>query len=443
MARLNVRNETEKQYTHEGARAYDHLTAEQKLRRSVMSCFLWENEFYEDGVSIADRIVENARLIPAEKLAQLAVEIRTQANLRHVPLLLLDVLSERAKENPGLVSKTIEQVISRPDELAEFLAVYWRNGRKTVSHQIRKGLAAAFGKFNEYSLAKYDRDGAIKLRDVMRIVHPKPKDEVQSALFKKVLDRTLTTPDTWEVALSGGADKKETFERLLKEGKLGYFALLRNLRNMIQAGVDRDLVNEAILARKNGAEKVLPFRYVAAAKYAPLYEPSLDQALIASVDQIKKFKGRTGILVDVSGSMNHQLSAKSELTRMDAAAALAAIFPADLKDLEIVTFSYQNVDVPARRGMAGIESIRNSQVHGGTMLGNAVNYMNRRNLDRLIVITDEQSHERVEAPNTKRAYMINVASNRNGVGYGNGWVHIDGFSERIFDYIHEYENSVD
>lgn len=440
MAKLNVPQRAVRKYTHEGAPAALHLTAEQNLRRSVMSCLLWEKEFYEDGVTIADRIVENARLVPVEKLAQLAVEVRKEANLRHVPLLLLDVLSERAKENPALVSSTIEQVISRPDELSEFLAVYWRNGRKTVSHQIRKGLAAAFGKFSEYSLAKYDRDGAIKLRDVMRIVHPKPKDAAQSELFKKVLDRTLKTPDTWEVALSGGADKKETFERLLREGKLGYFALLRNLRNMVAAGVDSNLVNEAILARK-GAEKVLPFRYIAAAKHALQYEPALDQALIASVAETEKFTGKTGVLIDVSGSMNYQLSAKSELTRMDAAAALAAIFPADLKDISIVTFSYRNVEVPSRRGMAGIEAIVNSQSHGGTQLGSAVNYMNAEDFDRLVVITDEQSHDKVEKPNAKFAYMINVASNRNGVGYDNGWVHIDGFSERIFDYMREYENN--
>ena len=107
---------------------------------------------------------------------------------------------------------------------------------------MRKGLARAIAKFDEYELAKYDRDSAVKLRDVLRLVRPTPKDEAQSALWKRVKERTLTMPDTWEVALSGGADKKATFERLLRERKLGYLALLRNLRNMVQAGVDVDLV---------------------------------------------------------------------------------------------------------------------------------------------------------------------------------------------------------
>jgi hypothetical protein len=59
----------------------------------------------------------------------------------------------------------------------------------------------------------------------------------------------------------------------------------------------------------------------------------------------------------------------------------------------------------------------------------------RCRLDRLIVVTDEQSHDPV--PQLK-GYMINVASNQNGVGYGQ-WVHIDGWSDKVLDYIVKYE----
>lgn len=59
--------------------------------------------------------------------------------------------------------------------------------------------------------------------------------------------------------------------------------------------------------------------------------------------------------------------------------------------------------------------------------------------DRLIVVTDEQSHDSVPAPTAGRSYVINVASYKNGVGYRNGWVHIDGFSEGTIKFIHAYE----
>ena len=416
--------------THEGAPAAV-ITAEQALRRSVLSCLLWENEFYEDGQSIADRIAALSIEVTPQVLADLAVEARERFNLRHAPLMLLVGL---VRHGGSLVAPTIERVIQRADDLTEFVAIYWRNGKRPFSKQMKRGLAAAFAKFDAYQLAKYDRDGPVKLRDVLFLIHAKPADEAQAALWKGVADRTLASPDTWEVALSGGADKKATFERLLAERKLGYLALLRNLRNMDQAGVDAALVTEAILARR-GAHRVLPFRYVAAARAAPRYERWLDEALMETVLQGPVFDGRTVVLVDVSGSMDWRLSAKSDLSRLDAAATLASVIPGDVR---VFTFSNEVVEVPARRGMAGVDAVVRSQPHGGTLLGNAVKHVNRLPHDRLIVITDEQSHDAVPDPKAAKAYMVNVASTRNGVGYGK-WTHIDGFSEAVLTYIREAE----
>ena len=302
--------------------------------------------------------------------------------------------------------------------------------------QMRKGLARAFAKFDAYALAKYDRDSAVKLRDVLRLVRPTPMDAEQSALWKGVKDRNLQAPDTWEVALSSGADKKQTFERLLRDGKLGYLALLRNLRNMADAGVGGTLVRQAIVARKGGAQRVLPFRYVAAARAAPQYEAAIDQALQAAIADLRPLPGRTIVLIDVSGSMDYRLSRKSDMKRIDAAAALGAIVPGAIR---LFTFSNDLVEVPPRRGMAGVDVIVRSQPHGGTYLGGALDKIYRLAHDRLIVVTDEQSHDRVPEPVAKRSYMINVGSYKNGVGYGR-WTHIDGFSEAVLRFIAELED---
>ena len=76
-----------------------------------------------------------------------------------------------------------------------------------------------------------------------------------------------------------------------------------------------------------------------------------------------------------------------------------------------------------------------SQPHGGTLLGKAL--CAQRAYDRLIVITDEQAHDQVPAPRG-RGYVVNVASYKNGVGYGE-WMHIDGWSEAVIEYIRELE----
>src|SRR5580698_9688795 len=186
--------------THEGAPAAI-LTPEQSLRRSVLACMLWENEFYEDGVAIAGRIRELVPKVAAEKVAALAVEARTTMKLRHAPLFLVREMARHATHR-GLVAETLVRVIQRADELSEFVAVYWAEGRRPLSAQVKKGLAAAFVRFDEYSLAKYDRAGAVRLRDVLFLSHAKPVDAEQAALWKRLIAGELVTPDTWDVALS-------------------------------------------------------------------------------------------------------------------------------------------------------------------------------------------------------------------------------------------------
>lgn len=421
------------QRTHEGAPSR-RISPEMMLRRSVLSCLLWESEAYEDGESIAKRISDYSQKVSKEFLMQLAVEARKIHGLRHVPLLLLTELVKIGGEG---VKGTIAQVISRPDEMSELLAIYWKDGKKPLDKQLQRGLALAFVKFSEYQLAKYNRDNQVKLRDVMFMCHPKPKNDQQVQLFKRLADQELQTPDTWEVELSAGKNKKEVFERLIKENKLGYLALLRNLRNMSDAECDPDIIRNAILARK-GADLVFPFRYVAAARHAPRFEKQLDEALQATIKELPALDGRTGVLVDVSGSMDWRMSNKSDMNRIDAASALASIVNAE--DLRVFSFSEKVVEVPARRGMAGVDAIHKSQSHLGTRLGEAIKVMNKEKFDRLIVITDEQSSGPVPNPVAPKSYMINVASNRNGVGYGD-WIHLDGFSEGILKFIHEIEKA--
>jgi hypothetical protein len=437
MARINRGAGGSGPRTHEGGPAVQPRNALAALRRSVCSCLLWEDEFYEDGESIAKRIRELALKCDPQDVMNLAVEARTQMGLRHAPLWLILSLFGRGKVD-GLRG-AVTSVINRVDEIPELIAMYWKDGRKPLPRALIRGIMDAWPKFDEYQLAKYNRDSTVKLKDALRITHPKPKTPEQKDLWDRLNKGELKTPDTWEVALSGGADKKEAFTRLLTEGKLPYFALLRNLRNMATAGVDHKLVSDAIVARK-GAKWIFPFRYVAAERAAPGFSVPLDKALNASIAEQPPLPGVTVILVDVSGSMEAQLSGKSDLTRMDAAAALASVIPAE--QLRVFTFSYGLVEVPARRGLAGVDAIVRSQPHGGTALGAAIDAVAQQvpKCDRLIVVTDEQSHDRVNAGHAPagRNYMINVASYKNGVGFGE-WVRIDGFSENVIRFIRENE----
>jgi 60 kDa SS-A/Ro ribonucleoprotein len=336
-------------------------------------------------------------------------------------------------------------LIQRPDEMTELLAIYWADAlgpmqqrkRQPVSAQIKKGLARALTKFDAYQLAKYDRDGAVRIKDVLFLVHAKPKDGGQAKLWKQLVDGELASADTWEVSLSSGKDKRETFERLIAEKKLGGLALLRNLRLMQKAEVPRKTIADAIEAMRT--DRILPYRFITAARYAPDFEPELESVMLKSIKGYARLAGRTRLLIDVSGSMFYPLSAQSEMTRAEAACGLAILAREVCDEVEIFTFSQDVKKVPPRRGFALRDAIINSQPHGSTFLGKAVAGIDRSG-DRLIVFTDEQSHDQVPNP-TGRGYMVNVASYQHGVGY-DSWTRVSGFSEAVVAWIAASEETM-
>lgn len=416
--------------THEGGVA-SRISKKEELKRTIMSCLLFENSFYEDGVSIADRITFLANEVKIEDAIAIMKMASKDYKLRHAPLWLALALLQR----DGVAPEDIAEVITRADSLAEILAMYWKDGKRPLAHRLKRALDIAIRKFNEYSLAKYDRDGAVRLRDVFRIVRPKPLSAEQSELWKKAVARTLATPDTWEVALSAGKDKKGTWERLLKENALGDLAFLRNLRNMESVGVDRGLILTSFSTRT--WERILPYQFISAAKYAPSLERYLDDAMQKAMLTMDRLPGKTAILIDVSGSMGDLLAFKSELRRWDAATALAMLLEGVCADLRVFEFNNGAREIPARKGFGLRASI--SKPNGGTQMWKAINSL-PPGFDRVVVITDEQTADSGHlTDNGTMYYIMNVATNQNGVGYGKNSVHISGFSEASVRYIAEFE----
>jgi len=441
MAKVNSWKQMFPGRTHEGALA-QRISAKAELRRTVLTCLLWEDAFYEKGSGVANRLAELVDANKAEDVASLAREARDAMQLRHVPLFLVRELARRKGTGP-LVAETLEDVIQRADELGEFVALYWEDKKQPLSSGVKRGLARAFTKFDAYQLAKYDRDLAVKLRDVLFLCHAKPRDAEQAEVWKKLVEGDLEAPDTWEVSLSARKGKKETFERLLSEGKLGGMAVLRNLRLMWAAGVSPKLIRERL---SKGVARALPFRFVTAARYAPKLEDAIEVAMLKGISGFEAFPGATGLLLDVSSSMNDRLAKKGETVRMDAAVGLAILLREKCDRFSIATFSEKCVELPPRRGFALRDVIVGSQAHSGTYLKHALTQLSEnaewRTLDRLIVVTDEQSHDGILPAWTPMAYVVNVAPYKSGVSYGNGWTHIDGWSERVVDYIAIVEKEV-
>lgn len=426
------------------------------LRRAVMSTLLFEDQFYENGVEQMKRIRDLALEVDPETLAEIAIEARHEHGLRHVPLLLLVQLVKTGAGIPHLVADTIAKVCSRADQLTDFMALYRMEGNRSLSSQMKKGIARALQQFDRYQLSKYASGNGkeFSLRDALFLSHARSLDDRMSADFDDLANEKLRQVDTWERASSNGTDMKAEFTRLLSEGKLGYLALLRNISRIETLGVARGTVVDALRARR-GARHVFPTQFYAAAQASPAYADAIQDAMLANVKSWNRLSGRTVIIADVSGSMGNKLSVNSDYTRYDATALLVGCLVEQCEDPVVYATAgcdwkrqHATMKVSATPGFRMVDTLRatNRELgHGGIFLNQCMRYVRdlEGNVDRVIILTDEQDTDSTRSPLDasivgRLNYLINVASYRHGIGYKR-WTHVDGFSEGVLKWIAAYE----
>ena len=478
---------------YEGAEAYK-VTAAMELYSAVAATSL-SNTFYEKADARMIRIRELIAKNDAEFVAKLAVYAREKMYLRSVPLVLA---VEMAKANSGnaAVGKAVARVVQRADEITELLAYYqMANERKhtkklnKLSKQVQKGLAVAFNKFDEYQFTKYNRDAEVKMRDALFLVHPKAKDEAQQVLFNKIARNELKTAYTWETELSAaGQAKYENIEakekafaakwdELIASGKMGYMALLRNLRNVLEAKVT-DKTLEMVCANLADANAVakskqFPFRFVSAYRelkdvkrgYTARVMDALEEAVIASAANIAGFDKNTRVLVavDLSGSMQSPMSAKSSVQKYEAGLILAMLLKNRCANVMTGIFGdrYKLIQVPSKGVLANVETFsqRVAELGHGTN-GYLVikDLVDRKEIvDKVMVFTDlqmwnsngsngstissEWKKYKEIAPGAK-IYLFDLA------GYGTSPLHVEGndvfmiagWSDKVFEVMNAIEN---
>lgn len=481
---------------YEGAKAYT-LTPEAELYAAVATTMLSDAAYEKSDARLA-RIQKLIGTVDALFVAKLAVYARTQMNLRTAPVVLATELA-KASDGNGLVSKAIGRVVQRPDEIMEILAYYQfanaRTGAKKLnklSKQVQKGLAASFNKFDEYQFAKYNRDAAVKLRDALFLVHPKPKDEAQQALFNKIAKGDLATPYTWETELSAlGQQQFENddaktlaicakWEELIDSRKLGYMATLRNLRNMLSAGVSAKHIEQVCDYLSNASavakSKQLPFRFLAAYRelkdlksgYAGMIMNALEAALRESVANMQGFNATTKVVVacDVSGSMQKAVSAKSKILLFDIGLLLGMLLQSKCKNVVSGMFgdSWKIISMPSKSILSNVDEFyrREGEVGYSTNGYKVIQDLIRRKYvaDKVMLFTDTQLWDSATG-NTNREntlsyqwaaykyiapaaklYLFDLA------GYGNVPIRteagdvtlIAGWSDKVFDVLKAVED---
>ncbi|AGZ40545.1 TROVE domain-containing protein [Actinoplanes friuliensis] len=471
MAKFNVK-QRQTLVTAEGAPGFARAPRSELFLLAV-SNLVGEDTFYEGAADRDARFRELVRTVAVadpEWFARFVRWLRLGANLRSASVVAA-LEGARAQVSEGIPGSraVVDSALQRADEPGEALA-YWlgRHGR-SLPKPVKRGVAdAAVRLYHERSLLKYDSEAAsVRFGDVVDLTHPVAKDERQGELFRHALDRRhkrdnpvpaslsllaaraelmalpveqrrdTTDPEvlraagmTWE-ALAGW--RQTAMDAAAWEGvipSMGYFALLRNLRNFDAAGVS-DAVAEQVAARlcdpdEVAKSRVLPMRFLSSYNAAPSlrWAYPLEKALQLALANVPALDGRTLILIDTSGSMNSDFSRDGSLRCWDAATVFGLALAARAKKPAVVSFSTTSKVFPSRRGesvLAGVRRFREDGyfLNAGTQTAQAV-WKHYDGHTRVVVLTDEQAHwhgqEDVVAavPREVPVYTWNLAGYRLG-----------------------------
>lgn len=433
------------------------------LRRVTLANLLWEDVAYVDGLKVSEEIERLIPLCNPKDVANLIVEARKSQKLRHTPLFMIVALLKHPDVSAKtLVKDILPSVVTRADMITDLFALYFKlnpskdGKRPSIPNSLKKGMSSVFNSFNEYQLAKYDRDSAVKLRDVMFLTHPTP-EQGKEELFEKIANRTLKTPDTWEVALSAGADKKEVFTRLINEGKLGGLAMLRNISNMVKAEVDHNIIRKGLKDIKS--TMLLPINFLTARQMNPEYSLDIERAMLESYKNLPRLKGRTLLIVDVSGSMGSIMSQYSRHNFLDQACSMAMLAVNQCESFDLVSTagndssgkgSHLHIKNPELGfGIAKqLQDTRSKIGQGGIFTRQCLEWCKENvgdSYDRIIVISDSQDCDRVNRtpnPYGKYNYIVDISSNIRGINYKGKWTaEISGLSEHFITFINAIEGN--
>ena len=444
----------------EGLPAYA-MADREKLVTQVLTSFFNEKKFYGDNSAEMELTIRRVIAQDPDFVSRLAVYARREFNMRSVAHVLAAYLAHEPAGKP-FARRTIGGITLRGDDVTELMAFYLSAFGKPIPNALRKGICDVFARFDEYTLAKYRGAGkAVRMKDLLMLCHPAPKDWDQAALWKRLLEDKLKTPVTWETQLSARGNTRETWEELIDSGKVGYMALLRNLRNILQAAprnIDRvwDTIADPEAVRRS---RQLPFRYLSA--YREISDiagsralDALESAVRAAVDNLPRLPGRTVIAVDTSGSMSATLSVRSSVRCSAVGMMLGLIANRICEDSLFYTFDTRIRKYPLSSHAAILEtSARFDSAGGGTDIGLPFALMidERIEADRVIIISDNECNSTRWG---RRKPIQALADEYRALSGRDIWVHavdlqgygtqqfagprtnvIAGWSEKVFEFI--------
>lgn len=291
---------------------------------SLLSTSFGEDKFYQTSKESFERLEKLLGAVDPLFAAKAIFYARKELGMRTITHVATALLAP-SLSGSDWAKKFFTAVVHRPDDMMEIVS-YSRLRGIGMTKALQKGFAKAFDKFDGYQLAKYKGEGkAVKLLDIVNLVHPKETEKNKEALWKLMRGQLVST-GTFQAELSKAGQVAESEEEkaelkgaawasLINDRKIGYLQLLRNLRNIYEqspGALDAALtmLTEERLIRKS---LVMPFQYMVAYKEilkingGPQIRQilgAIDDAVEISIGNLPKFVGRNLVVLDVSSSMN-------------------------------------------------------------------------------------------------------------------------------------------
>lgn len=316
--------------SYEGGRVYAKSPIEEWLN-FLFSSYV-EDAYYETAEVQRKRFIELTEQVANKYgydfVAKCAIFARQELGMRSIAQLTAAWLNDKQFDGKRRFFRSFPR---RPDDVAEIFAALELLGQK-YSHALNRGFGDFLSTLSAYSIGKYQMKGKTwNMHDIINRTHA----------FSEHIDAyqkgKLEVVDTWETAISGAqsqAEKEAEWKRLVEHHKLGYLALLRNLRNICECrfASDRWIADFLVpqITNRTSIENslVFPYQIYSAAKNCDIHNPFVELALnIAfkiSVANMPVIDGNVAIILDVSGSMEYPISARSNISIKEAGAVYAA-----------------------------------------------------------------------------------------------------------------------
>ena len=428
---------------HEGGEAFNPDSPELALTKVVINNLL-EDTFYESAEERLESIKQEFDACADENpefVLKLAKYARQEENLRQVPQALI-VLAANDARTKGYVRDYAEGIMSRTDEPLEVLAFHKAyTGSTSIPNCLQKGIEDAMHTWNEWQYAKWDQPSKEwQYRDLLNLVHPKPRDDERKKVFRKIAYgdlsdyedvESLKQEDTWESSLSDDSDersKQEKYEEQLQQGNMGLFPRIRQARDMLEAGVSAEDIYGDVTDEWIRNSRLYPFRFYQAYKAVKgsgalsderdggfgggLFSNSaasqpdipsserqealdfLEHAMQVSTENLPSVLEDTFVAVDTSGSMTTTVSNDSNLECMEIGSLFGALVYQRGADLAAFASSIEQYNGDRRDTvptlMEGIQSMPCGGGTSGYLVPQALREYDRDEYSQVIIFTDMQ-----------------------------------------------------